>query len=239
MSSTSTSTSAYVSFAAGATAAFAALYVIPYAYQLTKNKTVTLPNTYVSACESVAIADNVPAESVAAQMAYEKAILTSRKRIPRWMSTHLKDRYCGLLYEVNDAGFAVIWALKLVIETRDMSEPGVVGVTGYIRWRIVDVEPEIPLGTWMRYEEKIEHKWEADEVFTGKLDLTLGSLQTASHAMRAVEGNPADPLSHIAASAYTFVLMQDGNELVGGYTAKPEHYSVTAASASINRCYAY
>ena len=172
---------------------------------------------------------------------YEKAVVTSRARIPRWTSLHLKDRYCGLLYELNDAGFAVIWAFKLVIETRieDAAQPGVVAVTGYLRWRIVDVEPSVPLGTWMRYEEKIEHKWEADEVFAGKLDLTLGMLQTASHTLRAIDGNPAYPASHIAAGAYTFVLMQDGNELTGSYTIKPDHYSQAAASASISRCYAY
>ena len=238
MPSTSSSTSAYVAFAAGATTCFVAL-LLPYAYQLTKKKTVVLPDTYVTAYESVSINKSVAADSVTEKTVYEAAIVNSRKRIPKWTSAHLKNRYCGLLYEVNDAGYATIWGMKIVIESRDTSTTGVVGVTGYIRWRIVDVEPQIPLGTWMRYEEKIEQKWEADEVFTGKLDLTLGSLQTASHAMRAIEGNPADPLSHIAAGAYTFVLMQDGNELVGGYTAKPEHYSASAAAASINRCFAY
>ena len=256
-SSSSTSNNVAI-FAAGAATALCAQYLYKLLTSAAKHAFLSisssssssasdipyLPSSYVPPCEGAQYNGEIapaPADSAAVVAEYERAVATSRARIPRWTSEHLKHRYCGLLYELNDAGFAVVWAFKLLIEDRhvDPTTPGIVDVRGYLRWRIVDVEPSVPVGTWMRYEDKIEQKWEADEVFTGKLDLTLGMLQTASHALRGIQGNPAYPTSHIAAGAYTFVLMQDGHELTGGYTVKPEHYSQAAASASINRCYAY
>ena len=161
-----------------------------------------------------------------------------------WTNNHLRDRYLGMAIEYSWTGVRNTWSLDVVIETRDTNSTPM-AVTGYMRWRLINAVPHrdnYDKGRMAGSVEKIADGWEADEVFTGKLDVNSGTLQTYTKSLRAVPNNPVkDPGTFIGACVYTFVLCHDGKEMIGRniYATAESVTKEKFLEATVTRCVAY
>ena len=160
-----------------------------------------------------------------------------------WTNNHVRDRYLGMSIEYSWSGAKLTWAIDCVIEQRNESVVPM-SVSGYMRWRMINAVPykkDYDIQRMAGYTTKITESYEADEVFNGSFDLENGTLETTTHQLRAVPGNPAIPSEFIGPCMYTFVLCHDGKDMIGRciYADAVTITSEKFKKASVLRCVAY
>ena len=160
-----------------------------------------------------------------------------------WVNSHLRDRYLGITAEYSWSGCRLTWSIDIVIESKDETVTPMT-TAGYMRWKLLNAVPfkkDFNIARMTTYVTKIDEAWEADEVFTGTLDLANGSFNTLTHSTRAVPGNPADVNNFIGKGLYSFTLCYDGRDLIGR-NIRAEDESVSKdefLTCCVTRCTAY
>lgn len=105
-----------------------------------------------------------------------------------WQNSHLRDRYLGMAIEYSWTGVRNTWSVDIVIETRtegggqtdqqqQQQQHQPLTVTGHMRWRLINAVPhrnDYDKSRMAAAVQKIADAWEADEVFTGSLDVNSG-----------------------------------------------------------------